>query len=200
MTPHRDLFQHHLTNKQSSKQSSKARHTHPHTSQSLYPGRIKHSGRCLHPRHHGHLDLGGGLAQLVRAGEAGGAGADDDDVRLSELVEIAEVARRHGARHLSLTDGLEGKVVKGGGGGGQGIGSASHSRGAGRGRGLRRAGTEFGGGLGLAHGLSHHAHRAPGAGRGSHGLGSSAGHGGSHCVWAEGLRARGKKERRKALV
>jgi hypothetical protein len=45
-------------------------------------------------------DVGPELAELVGTGEASGAGADDDDVRLCVPVHVFEVAGGHGARDL----------------------------------------------------------------------------------------------------
>ena len=48
-----------------------------------------------------HLDVGV-LGQLVCAGETGRASTDDDDVGLSILVQVLEVAAGHGAAHLQV--------------------------------------------------------------------------------------------------
>lgn len=50
------------------------------------------------------------LGEHVGGGQAATASADDDDVRLGILIQVLEVAARHGARHLTLTDGREVEV------------------------------------------------------------------------------------------
>ena len=48
-----------------------------------------------------HLDVGV-LRKLVCARQTGGASADNDDVSLSILIQVLEVAAGHGAAHLQV--------------------------------------------------------------------------------------------------
>lgn len=77
----------------------------------------------------GDLEVRACLAQHVRGGQAAGARAHDDDVRLRVLVQVGEVAARHGAGHLRLADRGEAEAVPFGGEGGEEGGVRAGGRG-----------------------------------------------------------------------
>lgn len=66
---------------------------------------------------------GGVLGELVGAGEAGGSGADDDDVGVGVGDHIGHVSAGHFARNDGFLDGIEaeGAEVVGGGDGEVGV-------------------------------------------------------------------------------
>ena len=59
----------------------------------------------------GNLQVRASLSQAVCGRETARAGANDDNIRLSVLVQVGEVATGHGSADLRLTDGTEGEVL-----------------------------------------------------------------------------------------